>query len=178
MYLGISFISIHQSGFCFKLVLKQNFFRNFWGKLQNLLGMKLTTDLTLLFISVTYLFIFCVAPLDYQINWIKKIFLALVVGLPVQLNWISKKPSWEMMVSYKILCREWTAVRWQNTYFLINVLFNEGRKDSCYFLPTLENSWTYFHQGLGYKLLQSIMTWYMNLLSLSDRLQNAKKLVT
>ena len=44
--------------------------------------------------------------------------------------------------------------------FLINILFNERKKDSCYSLPTLENSWTYFRQGLGYKVLQSLMTWF------------------
>ena len=127
-------------------------------KLQILLGWKLTTDITLLFVSA--------------------IFFALVVGWPVQWNWISKKPSWETMVFYKGLCLEWTAFRQQNTYYLINILFTEGRKDSCYSLPTLGNPSTYFKQGLGYKVLQSIMTWYMTLLSVSYALQEAKKLLT
>ena len=72
----------------------------------------------------------------------------------------------------------WTAVRQQNTYYLINILFTEGKKDSCYSLPTLGNPSTYFKQGLGYKVLQSIMTWYMTLLSVSYALQDAKKLLT
>ena len=54
-----------------------------------------------------------------------------------------------------------------NTYYLINILFNEGREDSYYSLPTLGNSWTYFKQGLGYKVLQSIMTTGVTLVLLS-----------
>ena len=50
---------------------------------------------------------------------------------------------------------------------MINILFNEGREDSCYSLPTLGNPWTYFKQGLGYKVLQSIMTTSVTLVLLS-----------
>ena len=78
-----------------------------------------------------------------------------------------KEPSCERMVSNKSLCHEWTAVREQITYYLINILFNEGREDSYYSLPTLGNSWTYFKQGLGYKVLQSIMTTGVTLVLLS-----------
>ena len=50
---------------------------------------------------------------------------------------------------------------------MINILFNEGREDPCYSLPTLGKPWTYFKQGLGYKVLQSIMTTCVTLLLLS-----------
>ena len=50
---------------------------------------------------------------------------------------------------------------------MINILFNEGREDSCCSLPTLGSPWTYFKQGLGYKVLQSIMTTSVTLLLLS-----------
>ena len=62
---------------------------------------------------------------------------------------------------------ECTAVREQITYYLINILFNEGKEDSYYSIPTLGNSWTYFKQGLGYKVLQSIMTTSVTLVLLS-----------
>ena len=50
---------------------------------------------------------------------------------------------------------------------MINILFNEEREDSCYSLPTLGNHWTYLKQGLGYKVLQSIMTTGVTLLIFS-----------
>ena len=56
-------------------------------------------------------------------------------------------------------------------------IINEQKKDSCYSLLTLGKPWTYFMQGLGYKVLQSIITYYKNLLSLSYPLQYGKKLL-
>ena len=50
---------------------------------------------------------------------------------------------------------------------LDNILFNEGREDSCYSLPTLGNPWTFFKQGLAYKVLLSTMTTGVTLLLLS-----------
>ena len=53
-------------------------------------------------------------------------------------------------------------------YLLLdNILFNEGREDSCYSLPTLGNPWTFFKQGLAYKVLLSTMTTGVTLLLLS-----------
>ena len=46
-----------------------------WGKLQNLLGMKLTTGLTLLLLSAAdndFFFFFHVTGVDYEINWINE----------------------------------------------------------------------------------------------------------
>ena len=50
-----------------------------WGKVQNLLGMKLTTDATLLFLSAVnniYLLFFYVTGVDYEINWINEYLLS------------------------------------------------------------------------------------------------------
>ena len=72
-----------------------------WGKVQNLLGMKLTTDVTLLFLSAVnniYLFFFLChrCGLWNQLN--QRIFAMSVIRLPVQLKWMSNKLSWEMIV--------------------------------------------------------------------------------
>ena len=48
---------------------------------------------------------------------------------------------------YICLCGEWTAVRVKNTYYLTNLVFREGRTDSCCSLPTLGNPWTHVKQG-------------------------------
>ena len=50
---------------------------------------------------------------------------------------------------------------------LDNILFNKGREDSCYSLPTLGNPWTYFKQGLANKVLLSTITTGVTLLLLS-----------
>ena len=71
-----------------------------WGKVQNLLGMKLKTDVTLLFLSavnnIYILFLFHRCGLWNKLN--QRIFVMSVIRLPVQLKWISKKLSWEMIV--------------------------------------------------------------------------------
>ena len=62
----------------------QNYFRNYLSKLKNLPEKKLTTDVTLLFFSavnMTYLFIFYVTGLDYEIN--QRIFVVLTIGQPL-----------------------------------------------------------------------------------------------
>ena len=53
----------------------------------------------------------------------------------------------ETMVSCKRLCGEWTAVREYKTYYLTNLVCGEGRTNSCYSVPTLENPWTYVKSG-------------------------------
>ena len=70
-----------------------------WGKVQNLLGMKLTIDATLLFLSAVnnvYLFFLCHrCGLWNLLN--QQVFVKLMIGLLVQLKWMSKKLSWEMI---------------------------------------------------------------------------------
>ena len=85
-----------------------------WGKHQNLLRMKLTADITLLFLSAVNndKFVYCLCyrcVIRNQLN--QQIYVILVIGLSVQSKWISKKPSWETLVAYKCLCGEWPAVR-------------------------------------------------------------------
>ena len=46
----------------------------------------------------------------------------------------------------------------KKTYHLMNLLFSEGRLDSCYSIPNLENPWTYVKQGCYYKVWQPIMS--------------------
>ena len=74
-----------------------------WGKLRNLLGTKLTNDVTLLPLSAV--------DNDLFVNFLCHRYFMLVLGLPVQLKQILKKPSWEKMVSCKCLFGDWTAVR-------------------------------------------------------------------
>ena len=114
-------------------------FETFWGKLQNLLGMKLTTGVTLLLLSAVdndlYIFFSCHrCSLWNQLNQRK--FVILVIGLPVQLKGISKKLSWKTIVLLE---------------------FSEGRTDSCYSVPIMGNPWTYAKQGWYYKVWQPIM---------------------
>ena len=75
-------------------------FETLWGKLQNLLGMKLTTGVTLLLLSAVdndiYIFLCHMCWLWNQLN--QRTFVILVIGLPVQLNGISKKLYWKTMV--------------------------------------------------------------------------------
>ena len=94
-------------------------FETLWGKLQNLLGMKLTTGVTLLLLSAVdndFFFLCHRCWLWNQLN--QRTFVILVIGLPVQLNGMSKKLSWKTMV-------------------LLG--FSEGRTDSCYSVSTLGN---------------------------------------
>ena len=84
----------------------------------------------------------------------------------------------ETIVSWKCLCVEWTVVRESNVYYLTNLIFSEGSTDFCYSVTTLGNPWTYVKQAWCYNVLQFIMTWYMNLLTLSYFLRYAKRLVT
>ena len=71
-------------------------FETSWGKLQNLLEMKLTNDIILLLLSVVDDFIFVYFLCHTCWKWLNQwICLVLVIRLPVQLKWISKKPSWE-----------------------------------------------------------------------------------
>ena len=107
--------------YAFKPVCR-TIFETLWGKLQNLLGMKLTTGVTLLLLSAVDndFFSYHRCWLWNQLN--QRTFVVLVIGLPVQLNRISKKLSWKTMVLLE---------------------FIEGRKDSCYSVPTLGNPWTY-----------------------------------
>ena len=92
--------------YTFKPVCRTTF-KTPWGKLQNLLGMKLTTNVTLLFLSEAnniYLFILCHrCKLWSLLN--QRLFVALEIGLPVQLKWMSKL-SWEPIVFCKCLCGE------------------------------------------------------------------------
>ena len=115
--LVILFIAHHKS-VSFKLRIYLVFFYTFkpvcrttfetlCERLQSLLVMKLTTDVTLLYLSAldNYIFVyFYVTSMDYEINWINK-----------YLKWISKKSSWETMFSWKYLCSEWTATQEENT---------------------------------------------------------------
>ena len=60
--------------YIFKPVCRTNF-KTLCERLQNLLGMKLTTDVTLLYLSVldNDIFVyFYVTSMDYEINWINK----------------------------------------------------------------------------------------------------------
>ena len=80
-------------------------FETAWGKFWNLLGMKLTTDVTLLFFSAVDhdIFVYLLCHKYGPWNWLNQgIFGMLVLGLPVQLKWISKKPSRETMVSANV----------------------------------------------------------------------------
>ena len=71
-----------------------------WGKVQNFLGMKLKTDVTLLFLSAVnniYILFLCHrCGLWNKLN--QRIFVMSVIRLPVQLKWMSKKLSLEMIV--------------------------------------------------------------------------------
>ena len=155
-------------------------FEDSWGKLQNLLRVKLTSNVTLLFLSavdndIFVYFLYCKYALWNSLN--QQIFVILVIDFPVQLKWISAKSSWETMVYCKFLWGEWTAVREQKMYYLTNLVFSEGGTDSCYFVPILENPWTYVKQGWRYEVWQSTMTWYMNFFALSYSLRYDKRLV-
>ena len=84
-------------------------FETSWGKLQNLLGMKLTNDIILLLLSVVDDFIFVHFLRHTCWNWLNQwICFVVVIGLPVQLKWILEKSS---IVSCKSVCGECTAVR-------------------------------------------------------------------
>ena len=54
----------------------QTIFETLWGKLQNLLGMKLTTSVTLLLLSAVdndiYTYFFHVTGVHFEINWISE----------------------------------------------------------------------------------------------------------
>ena len=113
-------------------------FETLWGKLQNFIGMKLTTVVTLLLLSVVdneILFFSChTCWLWNYLN--QRTFVILVIGLSAQLNGISKKLS-------------------EKTIFLLE--FSEGRTGSCYSIITLGNRWTHVKQGWYYKVWQPIM---------------------
>ena len=59
--------------------------------------------------------------------------------------------------------------------YLTNLVFSEGRTDSCYSFPTLQNPWTYVKQGWCYEVLKSIIPWYRNVLTLSYSMQYVVK---
>ena len=94
-------------------------FETLWGKLQNLLGIKLTSGETLLTLPAVdkdiYIFSCHRCWLWNYLN--QRTFVTLVIGLLVQLNAIAKKLSWKTMVLLQ---------------------FSEGRMDSCYSVTTLE----------------------------------------
>ena len=89
----------------------RNTFETPWGKVQNLLGMKFTTDVTLLFLSAVnsiYLF-FCVTGVDYDINWINEYYVRDTVACTIKMNF---KETFMGKDSFgKCFCCEWTAVK-------------------------------------------------------------------
>ena len=94
--------------------IHQNYFETPWGKLWNLFGMKLTTDITLLFFSAVDngMFVYFLCHKFGLWNSLNQwIFVMLVLGFLVQLKWISKKPLWETILSCKCLFGECTPVR-------------------------------------------------------------------
>ena len=119
--------------------VRRTILETLWRKLQTLLGLKLTTGVTLLLLSavdnyILYIYLCHRCWLWNQLN--QQTFVILVIGLPVQLKEISKKPSWKTMVLLE---------------------FSEGRTNSCYSFVTLGNPWTHVKQGWYYKVLQPIM---------------------
>ena len=63
-----------------------------------------------------------------------------------------------------------------NLWFPKNLIGEGG--NSCYSVPSLGNPLTYVKKVDVMKISQSIMIWYMNLLTLSYPLQYVKRLVT
>ena len=119
--------------YTFKLVCR-TILETLWGKLQSLLGMKLTTGVTLLLLLVVDNDFF-----SYHSCWLwnqlhQGTFFILVIGLPVQLNRIPKKLSWKTMVLLE---------------------FSEGRNHSCYSVTTQGNPWTHVKQDWYYKVWQA-----------------------
>ena len=108
-------------------------------------------------------------------NW--RIFGVLVLGLPVRFNWISKKLKEKsefranVYVVNGLHSENNRAVTWQIQYFL------RQRGNSCYSVLTLGNHGIDVKKCWCFEVLQSIMTWYMNLLTLSYPLRYAKRLV-
>ena len=142
--------------------------------------MKLTTDITWLFLSAvnTDIFVyfllqmwtieltestnnFCTsdrAVRTIKIN-MKGRFIGNDVFLQIFMWWINCSQIIKELLLDKF--RIW----WEKDRFLL------------LFLP-LRTTWTYVNQGWCYKVLQSIRTWKMNLLTLSYPLKNVKRFVT
>ena len=96
-------------------------FETSWGKIESSLGMKLTTDVSLLFLSAVcniylfFRFFWCHrCGLWNQLN--QQLFVMSLMGLPVQLKRMSKKLSWKMIVFANAFGGEETAVREWKTY--------------------------------------------------------------
>ena len=115
-------------------------FETLWGKLQNLLGIKLTSGETLLTLPAVdkdiYIFSCHRCWLWNYLN--QRTFVTLVIGLLIQLNAIAKKRSWKRMVLLQ---------------------FSDEMMDSCYSVTTLGplGRCMDVKQGWYYKVWQPIM---------------------
>ena len=155
--------------------MRRTTFKIPWWKLPNLLGMKLTTDELYCFFQewiMIYFFIFMLQRWNMKLTESTNI-CCTSDRYPVQLKWISKKPLWETLVVNVV-----NGLQSENkTYYLTKLVFSERTTDFCDSVPTLGNPSAYVQQK-DVKVLQSIITWYMNLLTLSYPLRYAKRLVT
>ena len=144
-----------------------------WGKHQNLIKMMLATDVTLLFLSavnndilVYFLCYWC--ELCNQLN--QQIFVILVI----RCSYNQSKYQRTLHGKQRFLANVYlvNGMQSENKWnYLTNLVFSEGRTDSCYSFPTLQNPWTYVKQGWCYEVLKSIIPWYRNVLTLSYSMQ-------
>ena len=140
-----------------------------WDTVPNLLWMKLTTDLFLLFLSAVnndiFVYFLCYrCRLWNQLNQRILDRVACTTKVNIAERFMGNDGFLQMFIW-------WMDSSQSKTYYLTNLVFSEGRTDFCYCVPTLANSRTYSKQSWCYKVMQSIMTWYMNLLTLSYPLQ-------
>ena len=143
------------------------YFKTHYQKLQNLLGMKLSTDVNLLFLSVAdshILNFFYVISMNFEIKWINEYYhfsdrFACTINVNIKEMGncgFVQIPIWQMDCSQRI--KDLLLVKWS--------IFS-GKGVSLLLWETLN----LFKQGWYCEVWQSIILWYMDLLILSYHLQ-------
>ena len=145
-----------------------------WAKIQNSRVTDLTTDITLLYLSPVnndiFILLLQVCPMKFteSINiW----YVSVRVTCIIKVNIIKTFTGYQGFLKMWWLDYTQKIITWQISY-----LVREG-ENICFTISNLVDPGTYVKQGF-YEFLQSIMTWYMNLLTLSYPPPYAKRFVT